>query len=280
MSYFQAIARDEAPAAPVWLPFLETLAARMDGCEPAVLIADATRWANALPRAAKLLDAPVVAVGFIDGLGLDAFAAEAAEPWRHPSLATLLDCAGRLADTLRPGRELAVAVPGPLRLLRHLGLAPDRAGIERLKPGLVGLLERLGEKRPELIVLNETGEAPDALAGADYRRLCNTLKNVTEYFGIGLGLRVDGAADGPALIGALRPLRLDHLLLGAPVPEAVTAVAAAAGQGWRSLGLPLAEAGPALALRLSQADTACYWCSPGQETDLERARQIAQALTH
>lgn len=278
MSYFQAIARGEAPAAPVWLPFLETLAARMDGCDPETLVADATRWANALPRAAKLLDVPVVAVGFIDGLGLAAFAEEPVEPWRHPSLATLLDCASRLADTLRPGRELAVAVPGPLRLLRQLGLAPDRAGIERIKPGLVGLLERLGEKRPELIVLNETGEVPEALASADYRRLCNTLKNVTEYFGVGLGLRVDGAADGEALIGTLRALRLDHLLLGAPLPEAAAAVAASAGQGWRSLGLPLAEAGQGIFL--PQADTARYWCSPGQETDLERARQIAQALAH
>ncbi len=276
MSYFQAIARGETPAAPVWLPFLETLAARMDGCAPETLVADATRWANALPRAAKLLDVPVVAVGFVDGMGLAAFSERPAEPWSHPSLSTLLECASRLAETVRPGRELVVAVPGPVRLLRHLGLAADRAGFDCIKPGLVRLLELLAERRPELVVLNETGEDPLALASTDCRRLCNTLKNVTEYFGVGLGLRVDGAADGGALITGLRALRLDHLLLGGPVPDAAAAAGVAEGQGWRSLGLPLADIGVLPAL--SQAGTARYWCSPGQETDLDRARRIAQAL--
>ena len=85
MSYFHAISQGEVPSGPVWLPFLETLAGQIDGCDVNTLVADATRWANALPRVAKLVDASVAAVGFIDHLCLPAFASMPEAPWQHPS---------------------------------------------------------------------------------------------------------------------------------------------------------------------------------------------------
>lgn len=267
------------PERPAWLPFLETLAAQVEGCPLSSLLADATRWANALPRVARLMDAKVIAVGFVDGFCLDAFARMPEEPWRHDSASALLDCVGRLAETIRPDLELAVALPGPARICRHRGLAMDRTSMESIKPGLVKLLEMICERRPDLVVLDESDDGDTSLAAADYRRICNTLKNVTEYFGIPLGLRIAGYADAAATIRGLRSLRLDHLLLGRPRAgtfSAADALTAANGQGWQSLGLPFESGSPMV--DLPQQGTACYWCSPTQETDLEPARKTGQSL--
>lgn len=276
MTYFRAISQGEVPARPVWLPFLETLASQVEGCNLEVLVTDATRWANALPRIAKLVDAEVVAVGFIDDLCLQAFAAIPDEPWRHVSTNALLECVARLAETVRPQRELAVALPGPARICRSLGLPLDRAALDGIKPGLVKLLEMVCERRPDIVLLNEVMEGDASLVTGDYRRMANTLKNVSEYFGIPLGLRVSGYADGLAAIRNLRGLKLDHLMLGKPGVNADAAVAAADGEGWQSLGIPLA--GEFSGAALPQKGTACYWCSPEQESDLEQARRTGQAL--
>ena len=278
MSYFSMISRGEIPAGPLWLPFLEALAARMEGCSTDELVADATRWANALPRVAKLVDARVIGVGFVEGLGAGAFATMPAEPWREDSVSALLECISRLAETVRPERELAVALPGPASICRHLGLGVERSSLEGIKPGLVKLLEMVGERRPDLVVLDEPGVGEDALATGDYRRICNTLKNVTEYFGVPLGIRVTGYADGAATLRNLRTLRLDHLLLGQPANgdlPLVEVLAATEGAGWLSLGLPLVGG---TTPDLPQRGTACYWCSVTQETDLELARKTGLAF--
>lgn len=279
MNYFHVISQGGMPARPVWLPFLEALAAQVEGCTLSELLADATRWANALPRVAKLVDAKVIAVGFVDGFCLDAFAHTPQEPWCHDSAKALLECVSRLTETIRPELELAVALPGPARICRSLGLAMDRASMERIKPVLVKLLEMICERRPDLVVLDETNDGDASLAAVDYRRICNTLKNVTEYFGIPLGLRVSGYADAAAAIQTLRSLRLDHLLLGRPgvgIFSTADALAAVDGQGWQSLGLPF-ESGDET-VDLPQQGTPCYWCSPTQETDLELARKTGQTV--
>lgn len=279
MNYFHVMSQGGIPVRPVWLPFLETLAAQVEGCSLSDLLADPTRWANALPRVAKLVDAKIIAVGFVDGFCLDAFAHMPDEPWRHDSANALLECVGRLTETIRPELELAVALPGPARICRSLGMAMDRTSMERIKPGLVKLLEMIGERRPDLVVLDEANDGDTSLTSVDYRRICNTLKNVTEYFGIPLGLRVAGYADTAATIQTLRSLCLDHLLLGQPgvgIFSTADALAAVDGQGWQSLGLPLENGRETV--DLPRQDTACYWCSQIQETDIELARKTGQTL--
>ncbi len=279
VSYFNAIAKGEPPERPIWLPLLDELAAQVEGCTVSTLLADATRWANVMPRIAKLVDARIIAVGFHNEHCLAAFAAFPDEPWQHDSLAALLECTRRLAETARPERELAVALPGPARLVRSLGLPLERASLDWIKPGLVKLLEMVGACRPDLVVIDEADVGEALLAGPDYRRLCSTLKNVTEYFGIPLGLRVAGYDDGAAAINGLRALRLDHLLLGPSAtgnPAVAELLAAADGSGWQSLGLPLEGEGGGS--ELPGSNPAAYWSSPGQETDLERARKTGQTL--
>lgn len=277
MSYFRTLSLGEMPSRPLWLPFLETLASQVDACALPLLLSDATRWANALPRVAKLVEAQVVAVGFIDELGVEAFASMPAQPWSHPSMNALLECVGRLAETVRPARELAVALPGPERLCQALGLETDRAGIERIKPGLVKLLEMVCERRPDLVVLNELIAPDSPVLSGDYRRLVNTLKNVSAYFGVPLGLRISGYRNAVEAIASLSGVKLEHLMLGEAGLDPAAAVAALAGSDWRSLGLPLAGTASA-APPLPQTGIACYWCSAGQESDLELARTTGQAL--
>lgn len=279
MSYFSELSRGERPARAVWLPFLETLAAQVAGCELQAIVSDATRWANALPRVATLLEVPALAVGFVDGFGACAFADNPEEPWRHPALEALLECTRRLAETERPGRDLVVAMPGPLAVCAALGEPLDKVVLEKIKASMVKLLEAICACRPDMVILNETVDAERQATGPDYRRICNTLKNVTEYFGIGLGIRVSGYGDAPKLLRELRTLRLDHLMLGlgaGPTLSAAELMAAAEGQGWRSVGIAI-ESGQGVG-PLPQQGTGYYWCSAGQEQDLEQARNLGLAL--
>lgn len=227
MGYFATLAAGERPAGIEVLPFLEELAADMEGVDEAALAADATRWANALPRAGRLVGSRALLIGGgrVQAMLADELAAGAAGALAD----TLTETLTRLLETQRGERDLVVLLPGPARLLaRDLGSG-------EVKAVLVALMERLCAGRPAFVLLDERDG--DALAGADCRRLAGTLKNVADYYGVALGLSLAGVADPAAAIAARRSLRLDHLLLAEPVARPAECVAAAAQAGWRSLGL-------------------------------------------
>ncbi len=281
MRFFSDLAAGAAPPRPAWVPLIDALAALMEGCAPETLAADATRWANAAPRAARLVSADGVAVGFLPAWCAPAFAAQREEPWADARVAALIETAHRLVETVHPERDVVVALTGPALLARHaLAAVPDRAALDALRPGLVKTLEKLCACRPDMIVLDEDlAQAPFG-ATPDVRRFCNTLKNVTEYFGVALGLRVSGYDSAAAVVDELGELKIEHLLLGSPAagaPPLLTAELACAAQnaGWRSLGAPV------VAESHAAPDTAglpCYYITAKQDADAERLRQYGARL--
>lgn len=244
MAHFAMLAAGERPPTTAVLAFLEGLAAEMEGVDEAVLVADATRWANALPRAALLVGSPAIALG-----------AEACQAGLRPALVAgraapveaLVETLARLAETQRGSRDLVVRVPGPGRLLA----AGMDAGAART--ALVGLMERLCACRPALVLLDERDDG--LLDGPDCRRFAGTLKNVADYYGVALGLQLEAVSDPIAAIAARRKLRLDHLLLADACADPAACRRAAGQAGWRSLGL----AGEPVALPPAAPGEAWHW---------------------
>ena len=278
MRFFADLA---APPRPAWVPLIDALAASMEGCASEALAEDATRWANAAPRAARLVSADAVAIGFQPAEYAAAFAAAAAEPWNHPRLAALIETAHRLVDTVHPERDVIVALTGPALLARQaLAAAPERAALDALKPGLVKTLEKLCACRLDMVVLDEDVAQAPFTATPDLRRFYNTLKNVTEYFGVALGLRVSGYAQAEDVAEACGILKIGHLLLGAPAAGALPRptlelLRSARAAGWQSLGVPV-DATPPEGVA---SELPWYYITAGQDTDVERLRQHGAALT-
>lgn len=283
MRFFENISQGAAPRRPAWIPFLDSLSAGMEGCALEKMISDPTLWANAVPRAARLVSADAVAIGFMPGLCVTAFHSDRQEPWHDTVLASLIETAHRLVETEHPVRDVIVALSGPATLARHvLDSTPDRSALDELKPGLVKTLEKLCACRPDMVVLDEYPEQETLVATPDFRRFCNTLKNVTEYFNVALGLRVSGYERAGDVVGELGILKIDHLLLGASADGTVPCLTpeflgAVRDSGWKSVGVPVVEGfQPA---GHESPGVHCYYTSAGQDSDAERLRRIGAALT-
>ncbi len=298
MSFLSHFASGDPPSGAYFLPFLEGLAAVMENRAPAALTADATLWANAVPRAARLVGAGGIAVGVLPMIAAESFGATVmrvganasvvarpgtpvSEPWCAAPLANLLETSRRLAETVRPERELAVFMSGPVTLsLALFGEMPSPSLLGVLKAGLLRCLELICEARPDAVFIDENWEGRPPEATPELRRFHNTLKNVADYYGVGYGLRAEGVGDAPAAIASLSGLRVAHLMLGGDaggtLPDARAAADAAAAAGWTSVGLPVAagcDVDEALAA-CDAAATAAYLCGAAQETDIEFLKSV------
>lgn len=255
MGYFASLAAGDRPVGTAVLTFLEGLAAGMEGIDETALTADTTRWANALPRAARLVGSTAVAVG--GGRFQPVLRAALAEA-SATAADVLVETVARLAETQRGERDLIVVVPGPGRLLE------TGADAGTLKTTLVAVMERLCASRPVMILLDERDGA--VLDGAPCRRLAATLKNVADYYGVALGLQLSEVADPLVAIAARRALRLDHLLLAGEARPPAECRAASGAAGWRSLGL----AGPPCGVPAGGPDdTALWFAMTGSQGDIE-----------
>lgn len=259
MAYFASLAAGDQPGGTAVLTFIEGLAADMEGIAEDALTADPTRWANALPRAARLVGSKALAVGggrfqSVLGAGLAGDSATATD--------ALVDTVARLADTQRGERDVIVVLPGPGRLLAK--------GVDAntIKTTLVALMERVCASRPAMVLLDERDDA--VLDGTPCRRLAATLKNVADYYGVALGVRLLAVADPLAAIAARRALRLDHLLIAEAVTGHADCRAAATAAGWRSLGLAGAPVGVPAA---GPGDTALWFAVSGSQGDIEMLKR-------
>ena len=298
MSFLSHFAPGDRPTGAFFLPFLEGLAAAMENRMPAALTADATLWANAVARAARLVEAGGIAVGVLPMIAAESFGATVlrvgakasvvarpgnavSEPWCAAPLANLLETSRRLAETVRPERELAVFLSGPVTLsLALFGEMPSLTHLGVLKAGLLRCLELICEARPDVVFIDENWAGHPPEATPELRRFHNTLKNVADYYGVGYGLRAEGIADAPGAIATLSGLRVAHLVLGGDadgaLPDARPAVDAAAAAGWTSVGLPVA-AGCDVDEAVAACDTAAisaYLCGAAQETDIDFLKSV------
>lgn len=259
MGYFATLASCDRPAGTRVLTFLESLASDMEGIEETALVADPTAWANALPRAARLVDSKAIGVG--GGQFQERLCAALAGGAPSPA-DVFVETLARLAETQRGERDLVALLPGPGRMMAN---GADANGV---KTALVGLVERICTSRPAMVLLDERDDP--VLDHAACRRLFATLRNVADYYGVALGIRLAGAADPLAAIQARRSLRLDHLLLADGAAGRAECRAAATAAGWRSLGLGEPPAEPPAT---GGVDTEIWFAMTGSRHDIETLKR-------
>ncbi|HEY0938907.1 MAG TPA: hypothetical protein VGE08_02315 [Steroidobacter sp.] len=230
---------------PPLLAFAEPLAARLAGISVPALYADAGQWSTQVRAASRLLGlktaafggSPCIALeaagGAVDWATLDTQPANLADT--KPSLRSTARWAAFI-ETLersqadRSGGAIVACIPGPARLCSLLSGSLEDAVLARLKEVLVQMAEAVCHKRPDLLLLDEGDVLCSAPPPAAYRRSIGTLRNVTRYFDVPLGLAVSGDA---ASIDAAVLVQPQALIVKAkadgslPLPNVIASAAAA-----------------------------------------------------
>lgn len=196
------------------LPRLAAAAAPVCGQPWNAFSADAGQIVQAVKRIAALFgtDAIVIEIDATDS-------------------ASTVEAVRRLAA--ENGRPVVPILPGPVTLA-----ATSYA--DAAKDILTGIVETIGEARPALVLFDESAVPASELAGMGARKLFNTLRNVTSYFDVPLGI-IMAIPDEDAADAAVR-LK----------PDAVIA----AGAANADLLDRIAAEGPAIGIALSVDDTA------------------------
>ena len=256
---------------PAFAPLIRGLAARTQGMSRQGLTQDPTLWANSLIKAADLLDLDAIVTGFDTSL----LAASCGCPitWEedrpevcgvpnHLSqeicgpLAHALDTAQRVFDTCRQNRAGIAALSGPATLARQLFGSSGQARIKEVKAYILPVLKAYCDTRPHAVLFMETCGFDKGLT-LQHRKIYNTLKNITAYYGIPAGLYLEGYDMGGIL--SFSALDMDIYVLGRSAQGDVPGVEDLAGL---TAGSP---AGFGLGLPMDDFDAACQLIDQGAE---------------
>lgn len=195
------------------LPRLEAVASPVCGQPWNAFAADAGQIVQAAKRIAALFATDAIVIE------IDASDSDAA-----------VEAVRRLAA--ENGRPVVPILPGPVTLAAT-------SDADAAKEVLTGIVEAIGEARPALLLFDESTVPASELAGMGARKLFNTLRNVTAYFDVPLGI-IMAIPDEDAADAAVR-LK----------PDAVIA----AGIADAELLDRIAAEGPAIGIALSVDDT-------------------------
>lgn len=270
------------------------------------MTSDPGAWAGSLLKAADLLDADGVVVGFdwsllAEGCGgrvrweedrpsLEGLAQTLSEtPESTGRMAVALEASRRTFAVCRPRRGCITAFTGPVTLAHQL-FGPDEASgrFADVKLLSVRVAEAVCRERPDMLCLLEGTDLGQAGPTPAHRRVYNTLKNVASYYNIPLALYLKDY--DPGALASLAELRADVYLLGPALGERdpapgdllhLTAEAqglgpclplddAAAADEWARLGQNIGS-------RL-RGWFATGFDPPGREVDLETAHEVARRI--
>ncbi len=285
---------------PTLLVSMEAVAARLAGTTRAELFTDPAQWVAQLHSAARAIGCRAFVVGRTAWIAAEALGrtidwereppASSGEgaPIRGDSerwLALLATLERLVADPARG--PVAAVLPGPGLIARAFRTVPDAAFLEVLKPALVPLFEEICRRRPDVLLIEEADALEAQGPGGAYRRLFATLRNLSRYYNVALG--IGAAMSSPAAIEALTSLRPDVLLPGADASGALPELEALTGcaDSLQLIGVAVDLNDPARTRdRVAQARrmlTAGRWCvysaaELGPEIDLAGTRALVASL--
>lgn len=245
---------------PAFVPLVQGLVARTEGLLRQTLTIDPTLWANSLMKATELFDFDAVVAGY--DFSLLAEACGCAISWENDrpvvcglpkalnecpetcgSLQCALEATRRVFDNCRKERGCVAALTGPATLARQLFDDEESTGIANVKAHIVPLLEAYCETRPDAIILMENQPLGEGKLSIKHRKIYNTIKNITSYFGIPAGLYMEKYL--PEGVQEYSALQMDFYILGqaenamAPSISVLEELSSASlGFGW---GLPLGD---------------------------------------
>lgn len=198
------------------LPRLSAAAAAVCGQPWSMFAADAGQIVQAAKRIAALFGSDAIVIE------IDAADSE-----------STVEAVRRLAA--EGGRPVVPVLPSPVTL----AAASDA---DSAKDVLTAIVEAIGEARPALLLFDESGVAASDLAGMSARKLFNTLRNVTSYFDVPLGI-IMAIPDEDAADAALR-LKPDAVIAAGTADADLLDRIAAEGP---AIGIALSVDGPAAA---------------------------------
>ncbi len=243
---------------PAFMPLIQGLVARTEGILRQTLSNDPTLWANSLMKAAALFDFDAVVAGYDFSLLAEACGCEVSWEDDRPvvcglpdafnecpetcgSLQHALEATKRVFDTCRKERGCVAALTGPATLAAQLYGDNWLPRIGDVKAHIVPVLEAYCATRPDAIIFTEGSALGQGKLGIKHRKIYNTLKNITSYYGISSGLYLEGYQ--PDDVQQFSKLQMDIYILGpsasnaaASLPDLVELASEAVGFG---LGVPL-----------------------------------------
>lgn len=242
---------------PAFVPLIQGLVARTEGILRQSLTSDPTLWANSLMKAAALFDFDAVVAGYDFSLLAEACGCNISWEDDRPvvcglpdafnecpeacgSLQHALEATKRVFDTCRKERGCVAALTGPVTLAHQLYGDDWPARIGDVKSHMVPVLEAYCATRPDALIFMERSPLGQGKPGIKHRKIYNTLKNISAYYGIPAGLYLEGY--WPDSVQQFSVLQMDMYILGpsadntlAPVSELTELGSQALGFG---LGLP------------------------------------------
>jgi hypothetical protein len=243
---------------PAFVPLIQGLVARTEGILRQTLTHDPTLWANSLMKAAALFDFDAVVAGYDFSLLAEACGCKISWEEDRPVVCGLpeafnenpetcgalqhaLEATKRVFDTCRKERGCVAALTGPATLARQLYGEDWQGRIGDVKAHILPVLEAYCTTRPDALIFMEGYPLGQGNLSIKHRKIYNTLKNITSYYGIPAGLYLEGYP--PEGVQQFSALQMDIYILGpsathaaAPLSELVALGSGALGFG---LGLPL-----------------------------------------
>lgn len=199
----------ESADRPAFVPLVQGLVARTEGILRQTLTSDPTLWANSLMKAAALFDFDVVVAGYDFSLIAEACGCEISWEEDRPlvcglpdefnecpetcgSLLHALEATKRVFDTCRKERGCVASLTGPVTLARQLYGDDGSARIGDVKAHIVPVLEAYCATRPNAVIFMEGRSFGQEKLSIKHRKIYNTIKNITAYYGIPSGLYLEG----------------------------------------------------------------------------------------
>jgi len=251
---FKKFLDGESTDRPAFVPLVQGLVARTEGILRQAITSDPTLWANSLMKAAALFDFDAVVAGYDFSLLAEACGCEVSWEEDRPmvcglpealnecpetcgSLLHALEATKRVFDTCRKERGCVAALTGPATLARQLYGDDGSARIGDVKAHIVPVLEAYCEARPDAVFFMERRSFGEKKLSIKQRKIYNTIKNITAYYGIPSGLYLEGYAIDN--VQPLSALQMDMYILGPSADNEAPPLSALEELASESLGFGL-----------------------------------------
>lgn len=250
---FTRFLKVEPISRPAFVPLTQGVLVRVGGIPLEELTLDPTLWAHSLQKTVELFGLDGVVAGFNFSLMAEACGCESS--WENDRPVTLvppselcqipeergrmkhaLETAKRVFQVCRQERACVAALTGPVTLATQLfgqEQGPERIG--EIKQLVVRVTEAFCQIRPDVLLFME--ERPLALTEINltHRRIYSTLKNISSYYNIPIGLYLQGYRS-PHL-ARFSKLKMDFYILGPSLDSVMPALSDLWNLGHDALGV-------------------------------------------
>jgi len=252
-THFTRFLKGEPVSRPAFVPLTWGVLVRVGGKPLEELTLDPTLWANSLQKTVELFGLDGVVAGFNFSLMAEACGCESS--WENDRPVTLLppakvcqipeesrrmkhalEVANRVFQVCRHERACVAALTGPVTLATQLfGQEQSAEHIAEIKQLAVRVTEAFCQIRPDVLLFMEERPLASTEINLTHRRLYNTLKNISAYYNIPIGLYLQGYR--LQNLDRFSKLKMDFYILGPSLDSGMPALSDLWNLGYGALGV-------------------------------------------